>query len=523
MRLVKVVGLVAALSLGGALAQDRTQTLIYGGDWSDLITMDPQVSYEFSGGLVTDNLYETLVKYEGTDLSTLKPGLAESWKVDRGRDTWEITFRLRRGSKFSSGNEVTAKDVVYTFERALAIKGPGSFLFTEIAQLKPGATKAVDNYTVVVSLPKTASPGSFLSILTFNIGGIVDSETVQKNAKGNDFGKEWLTNNSAGSGPFRLVRWDRGSQVLLEANPNARIKPKLQRIILREIKEPAVLRTALESGEIDIAEGLTPEALRALAGNPRFKTLKADSLRLNYLGMNVKEGSPFANKLVRDAVRYSINQDELVSGLVQGNGTKIQTLIPKGLLGYDPRTPYTFDPARARRLLAQAGYPNGLEFELLVSTGICGGGIPCADIAAKIQSDLAKGGFKANVKAIANAEVLRTYRAQNHQMVLVGWSPDFPDPDGNATPWANFEARSLAWRNVWNDPTAIRLTNQAALETDPSKRVALYRILTDYVLKNGPYAVLYQPAIPIGLSVKVEGYVRNAQGQVRFENISKLP
>lgn len=152
---------------------------------------------------------------------------------------------------------------------------------------------------------------------------------MQKNAKGNDFGKEWLTNNSAGSGPFRLVRWDRGSQVLLEANPNARIKPKLQRVILREIKEPAVLRTALESGEIDIAEGLTPEALRALSNNPRFRTLKADSLRLNYLGMNVKEGSPFANKLVRDAVRYSINQDELVNGLVQGNGTKIQTLIPR--------------------------------------------------------------------------------------------------------------------------------------------------------------------------------------------------
>ncbi len=423
MKFFKAWAIILAFSLGNTLAQDRTQTLIYGGDWSDLITMDPQVSYEFSGGLVTDNLYETLVKYEGADLSTLKPGLAESWKVDRGRDTWDITFRLRRGSKFSSGNEVTAKDVVYTFERALAIKGPGSFLFTEIAQLKPGATKAVDNYTVVVSIPKTASPGSFLSILTFNIGGIVDSDTVQKNAKGNDFGKEWLTNNSAGSGPFRLVRWDRGSQVLLEANPNARIKPKLQRVILREIKEPAVLRTALESGEIDIAEGLTPGALRALANNPRFRTIKADSLRLNYLGMNVKEGSPFANKLVRDAVRYSINQDELVSGLVQGNGTKIQTFIPKGLLGYDPRTPYTFDPARARRLLAQAGYPNGLEFELLVSTGICGGGIPCADIAAKIQSDFAKSGLKANVKAIANAEVLRTYRAQNHQMVLVGWSP----------------------------------------------------------------------------------------------------
>ena len=193
--------LVFALGLG--VAQDARQTtLIYGGDWSDLITLDPQVSYEFSGGLITDNLYETLVRFEGADLSTLKPGLAESWKVDRGANAWIITFNLRKGVKFSSGNELTAKDVVYTFERALALKGPGSFLFTDIAALQPGATKAVGDYVVQVSLPKTSSPGTFLSILTFNIGGIVDSAEVQKNAKNNDYGKEWLTDHSAGSGPF---------------------------------------------------------------------------------------------------------------------------------------------------------------------------------------------------------------------------------------------------------------------------------------------------------------------------------
>lgn len=506
-----------------AVAQDRTSTLIYGGDWSDLITLDPQVSYEFSGGLITDNLYETLVKFEGADLSTLKPGLAESWKVERGGDSWVITFKLRKGSKFSTGREVTAKDVVYSFDRAIQLKGPSSFLFIDIAQLKVGGTKAIDPYTVEVRIPKTASPGSFLSILTFNIGGIVDSEEVQKHAKGGDFGKEWLTNNSAGSGPFRLVRWDRGSQVLLEANPNARLKPKLQRIIMREIKEPTVLRTALESGEIDIAEGLTPEALKAIAANPRFKTLKADSLRLNYMGMNVKPGSPFANPKVREAMRWAVNQDELVNGLVQGNGTKIQTIIPKGLLGYNNALPYKYDPTRAKQLLAEAGYPNGFEFELLTSTGLCGGGIPCQDIAAKIQSDLAKAGVKANIKAIANAEALKIYRAQNHQVYLGGWSPDFPDPDGNATPLADFAAKSLAWRNVWEDATSSKLANQGSLETDPSKRAALYKLLTDYALKSGPYVILYQPSIPLGFSAKVEGYVRNAQGQVRFENISKQP
>lgn len=519
-RALLVLGALLGLS---ALAQDRTQVLVYGGDWTDLITLDPQVVYEFTGVMIVDNLYETLVRFEGTDLSTLRPGLAESWKVDRAPDAWVLTFKLRRGSRFSTGREVTAKDVAYSFERALALKGPSSFLFTEIAQLKPGATRVLDPYTVEVRLPKTASPQSFLSILTFSIGGVVDSEEVQKNAKGGDYGKDWLAQNSAGSGPFRLVRWDRGSQVILEANPHARVKPKLQRVILRYIQEPAVLRTALESGEVDIAEGLTPEAIRALSANPRFRILRTETLRLQYLGMNMKPGSPFANPKVREAVRYAVNQDEIISGLLQGNALKIQTFVPKGLLGYNPATPYTYDPARARRLLAEVGYPNGLEFELLASTGICGGGVPCPDLAVKLQADMAKAGLRARIRTIANAELLGIYRAQNHQMVLAGWSPDFPDPDGNATPWADYEARSLAWRNGYNDPVAASMARQAALEADPKKRAALYKLLTEKVLREGPYAVLYQPAQPIGLSAKVEGFLKNAMMSAPLWTVSKQP
>jgi len=319
------------------------------------------------------------------------------------------------------------------------------------------------------------------------------------------------------------VRWDRGSQVILEANPYARVKPRVQRVIFRYIQEPAVLRTALESGEVDIAEGLTPEALRGLSGNPRFKVVRAETLRLQYLAMNMKEGSPFANPKVREAVRWAVNQDELIQGLLQGNAIKIQTLIPKGLLGYNPSTPYRYDPARAKRLLAEAGYPQGLDFELLASTGICGGGVPCADVAAKLQADMARAGLRARIRTIANAELLNTYRAQNHQMVLAGWSPDFPDPDGNATPWSDYNPRSWPWRNSYRDPVAATLARQAALETDAEKRKSLYKLLTEKVLREGPYVVLYQPAQPIGLSAKVEGFLKNPMMSAPLWLVSKQP
>ena len=158
-----------------------------------------------------------------------------------------------------------------------------------------------------------------------------------------------------------------------------------------------------------------------------------------------------------------------------------------------------------------------------MSTGICGGGVPCPDVAAKLQADMAKAGLRARIRAIANAELLATYRAQNHQMVLAGWSPDFPDPDGNATPWADYDARSLAWRNSYQDEVAAKLARQAALETDPKKRQALYKVLTERVLHQGPYAVLYQPAQPIALSAKVEGFLKNPMMSSPLWLVEKRP
>ena len=511
------------LSLGVASAQNARQTtLVYGGDWSDLITMDPAQSYEFTGGLVTDNLYETLVKFEGTNLSKLKPSLATSWKVvSAGTAEWKVTFKLRAGQKFSSGNPVTSKDVVFSFDRAIALKTNSSFLFTDVANIKVGSTRAPDPLTVEVTVPKTASTAAFLNLLTFNIGGIVDSVEVQKHVANNDYGTAWLKTNSAGSGPFKLNRWDQGQQVVLDANPNSRLKSKLNRIILREIKEANAQKIALESGEIDLAENLTPDMIKVKLTDNKFNVYKADSLRIQYLGMNSGEGQPFADARVRQAVRWAVDQDGIVDGLAGGLAKKIQTIVPYGLFGANTALPYKTNVEKAKELLRAAGKPNGFEVEFLINNGSCAANIPCPDLAAKIQSDLAKVGIKANIKQLVQAEQLKTYRAQNAQLILQAWSPDFPDPDGNATPMSDFGAKSLAWRNKWENVGAAKLTQQAALETNPTKRAALYKQLTELQLNDGWGAMLYQPINPITIATNVVGYVRNAQGQVRFEKLSK--
>jgi peptide/nickel transport system substrate-binding protein len=523
MKYLLLVGALLLFSL--SFAQDRTTTLVMGGDFSDLITLDPGQSYEFSGTLVLDNIYERLVRFEGTDLSEVKPGLAESWTVTPEGDGNKITFVLRDAT-FSSGNPVTAADVVYSIERVIknaeagVISMPSSFLITDVAKLAVGSVVAVDDKTVDMILPADVNPNIVLNLLTFNIGGIVDSKVLMENEVDGDFGNAYLQDNSAGSGPYMLERWDRDAQVILVANPNNTAPKSIERVLLRYMKESSVQQAAVQSGEIDVSYDPTPEFFNSVAEDPAYQALKTDNFQIQYLGMNSGEGAPFADNRVRDAVRYAVDQDAIINDLLSGLGLKSQTIIPSGLLGFDDTIYFEHDPEQAKALLAEAG-AEGLSFEFLVSDGACGGGVPCGDLAAKIQSDLEAVGLVAEIRVLPQSELLPIYRAQEAQMVLVSWSPDYPDPDGNATPLADFDAESLAWRNVWQNETASQLAKEASLELDNAKREELYRQLTELVAKEGPYMILYQPYKPLVVRAEVKGLARSAQGDIEFDKISK--
>ncbi|GGQ97495.1 ABC transporter substrate-binding protein [Deinococcus ruber] len=518
----RLLALAVALTLPLASAQSARQTtLVLGGDFSDLITLDPGVSYEFSGSLITGNLYDTLVGFEGNDLSHIRPRLASAWKITPTATGSQITFTLRN-AKFSTGRPVTSADVVYSMNRVISLKSPSSFLLTDVANLKVGSVTAPTPTTVVFDIPKTANPNIVLAALTFNVGGIIDSAEAKAHEQNGDFGSGWLRDHSAGSGPFKLNRWDRSAQVALDVNPNAfRRSINIKRVILRYMLESSAQQTALNSGEIDVAWDYTPDAFNAAQSNPKLKALKTSTFQMAYLGMNSAKGQPFEDPRLREAVRYAIDQDGIIKSLLQGLGRKVQTIVPLGLAGSNPATPYSYDPAKAKALLSAAGKPNGFDVDFLVSTGSCSGGVPCQDLAAKIQSDLAKVGIRANIKQMVNAELLTAYRAQKAPLIQVAWSPDYPDADGNGTPLADYNAHSLAWRNGWNNPQASKLAQSAAIEVDQTKRIALYKQLTDLMVKEGPYAILYQPYKPVVVNASVVGFVRNANGDVQFEKIAK--
>ncbi len=482
----------------------RADTLIFAGDLTDQISMDPAVAYEFGGIEVVGNIYQTLVTI-APDSPDIKPLLAKSWDIKPGADGSNvITFKLDEKAKFASGAPVTAADLVYSWNRVLDLNKSPAFLFSDIAGLKKDSYKAVDPQTFEVTLSATSSPQVFLSILSFSVSAAVEQKLVEANA-GSDFGSTWLNDHSAGSGPYMLVSWERNTQNVLDVNPNySGAAPAIKRVIMRNISEQANLQSAIETGDADIVQDLGTEQVKALEGNADLDIVKASLTQLVYFGMNAKS-PPLDKADVREAIRYAINYDEL-NTLIGGSGKIVQEIIPDGFLGHTGNNPFKQDIAKAKALLAKAGVKEGAEIEMLVPTGSAPGGLENSTLAAKIQNDVANIGLKLNLKQIQTSELLAAYRAQKGQIVLISWGPDFPDPDANATPFTNYEAKSIGWRNGWEAPEIAKLAKDASLAPDAAKRIELYKQLVDRVQHEGPYAVLYQPVRSYGVRKNIKGF-----------------
>jgi peptide/nickel transport system substrate-binding protein len=498
----------------------RADTLIFASDTTDLLTLDPAVAYEFSGIQAEGSIYETLVTF--TDgMEGVQPLLAESWDVQDSGDMWTITFKLNPNATFASGNPVTADDVVWSWGRAIDINLSPAFLLNDVAKVTKENMRAVDPQTFEVKIPKDVSPQVFLSVISFTVAAAVEKALVEPNM-GDDMGQSWLNDNSAGSGPFVLNRWDRETAVVLDANPNYWGEPaKFQRVIMQNMKEGINRQSAIETGDADIVQDLGPEQKSALEGNPDVQLVTGDNTQLIYIGMNAMK-PPLDNSDVREAIRYAINYDEIIA-LTGGDAKLVQEVIPAGFLGHTGEIPFTQDIDKAKELLAQAGVAEGTEIVALVPSDFPAGPIDFPTLAAKIQADLEKVGLKLTLQQLQVSELLNIYRAQEGQMVFILWGPDFPDPDGNATPFTNYEAKSIAWRNGWDNPEIAAIAKAAAIAPTAEERVQLYAEMTERVFHEGPYVVLYQPTRTYAVRSDIDGFNFNPSDtpQVNFAVIGR--
>jgi len=469
------------------------ETIVEAMDISDAVTLDPQVAFEFSSVGAANLLYQRLVKFPLGDLSHVIGDVATDWEVSNDGQHW--TFHLRKGLKFASGNELTANDVVYTFKRAVNIpKDPASWLITQTgisADNVDHVVTAPDPYTVKSDLPKPFSPGAFLAVLANPVAGIVDSKTVQAHVQNGDYGTNWLFDHSAGSGPYVLVNWTKDVRMEFAANPNAASQPTIKRIIWLNVPEAATRLDMLNRGEADIAEGLSSTQIESVQNNPAFQIYKAPDESMVYLGMDVQNVPCFQKAECRNAVKWAIDYDGIVSQLLHGFAQPLQGIIPRGIFGYTDKPYFRQDLAKAKQLLAQAGYPNGFRVEMLVPNGTLPGGIPASTLTNVIEDNLAKTGINVAIPHLESAQMHPQYREHKAQLILAQWSMDYPDPQDFAGPFADYTQRSLIWRLQDNDQQLAQLAQQAASLQNTPQLQQLYDQINDLEATQGPFAILY--------------------------------
>jgi peptide/nickel transport system substrate-binding protein len=508
-RFVTTILGLAVIVPGVALAATPANTLVIAKNIDDIITLDPGEAYEESGGEIITNVYDRLIRFEATDVKSLVGGVAESWSVSPDGRTF--TFKIRPGLKFQSGNPVTAEDGAFSLQRVILLDKTPGFLLTQFGWTKDNVAqniKATDTSTLVLTLPTDFAPSLVLNVISSTIGAVVDKKVALEHAAGDDLGNGWLKNHSAGSGAFNLRSWTPNESVVLEANPDFHLgAPKLARVVVRHVPEAAAQRLLLEKGDVDIARNLTADQVNGL-NLGELTILPQGSADSFYVALNQSEPH-LANPKVREAMRWAIDYQGMVDSFLKGQFTIHQSFLPSSFWASIADNPYKFDIAKAKALLAEAGYPSGFDISMDAFNSE-----PWSSIAQSIQATMNQAGIRISLLPAEQKQVWTKFRARQHQMLLIKWSPDYLDPHSNSDTFCRntdnsdtSKSRTVAWRNHWLIPELSKQSDAASREKDTAKRESEYVALQKALLADSPYLFMFEPVYEIALRKNVKDFV----------------
>ncbi|MCW1876175.1 ABC transporter substrate-binding protein [Erwinia sp. INIA-01] len=515
-----VIALALAASFA-ATAATPADTLVIAQSIDDANSFDPADGFELTSVQAFTNLYQRLVQSDPQNPTDLKPTLATEWKP--GSDNRSMTFTLRDGATFSSGNPLRPEDVIFSLSRVIKLNLDPSFILAQLGWTKDNVDshlKKIDDKHVQMSWTADVSPTYVLSLLAAPVSSIVDEKTVSANVQNGDFGNKWLAQHSAGSGPYQIRKYVPHEVVLLSANPSSPAgAPKLKNVLIKNVPEPAARRLLLEQGDADIARNLGADQIASLKDKAGVKTLAVPMASLYYVQFNIDANPVLKNPALWEASRYLFDYKGIANDLLKGQFQVHQSFLPEGFLGALNDNQFTYDPEKAKAILAKAGLKN-VSFKLSVSNQP-----PYLDIAQALQASFAKGGVKVEVLPGISSEVATRVKAHQYEATLNAWGADYFDPNTNAAAFAyNPEdgSKTLAWRSNWHIPELSKQTLAATAESDPAKRVELYHKMQREIQQNSPYVVGLQARNLVALRDNLKGYVQGINpDMVYYSQVSK--
>ncbi|MCK5502395.1 MAG: ABC transporter substrate-binding protein [Tritonibacter mobilis] len=503
------LGLAMGVTALPALSATPDNMLVIANRIDDITTLDPAQSFEFAGADVIRNIYGKLVNFDPSNLEAgYQPDLAESWTVSEDGKT--ITFTMREGVKFHSGNPVRAEDAAFSLRRVVKLNKTPAFILTQFGFTPENVDDVitVDGNTLSITTDKRYATSFVLNCLTATLGAIVDEKLVMEHEKDGDMGNEWLMTNSAGSGPYTLSSWKPKESVTLTANPDYYDgAPAMQRVIVGHVQESATQRLMLERGDVDVARDLTPADVDGLDGVEGVGVQREMRGRLMYVSFNQKHPE-LSKPQVRQALKYLIDYDGMENSFLKNWYVKHQNFLPKTYLGAVDENPFSLNLEKAKELLAEAGVPEGMELTVGVREAQ-----ERLEIAQSLQNTFAQAGIKLNLEVGTGKQILGKYRARELDIYLGAWGPDYPDPQTNAGTFAynpdnSDEANAtglLAWRNAWDTGGLTTEVEAAVVEGDTEKRAEMYHQIQAQFRETSPFAIMFQLVEQAGISENVEG------------------
>jgi peptide/nickel transport system substrate-binding protein len=521
---VGALALAAAMMTPAAQAETPASTLVMAMNIDDIISLDPAETFELTGGEVNANVYDRITVYEPGEVA-LSGGVAESWDI--ADDGHTIILHVRPGQTFHSGNPVTAADVVFSLSRVIKLNKTPSFIFTQFGWTPENVEElvtATDDMTVQLKIPENLAPTLVLNCLAAGVGSVVDQKVAMEHEVDGDLGYGWLKTNSAGSGPFSLRSWKPNESVTLEAQNSRYGTPAMERVIIRHVSEPGTQRLLLEKGDADIARNLNADQIAGLEGSQDIVVQTDPKATLIYLQVNMRD-PVLSQPKVREALRHLVDYQGMADSFLRGQYKVHQSFWPSGFFASLTDTPFSLDVAKAKSLLAEAGYPDGITVEMDAFNIP-----PYVDIAQSIQATMKEAGIDVSILQADTSAIYPKHRARNFQMILTHWSPDYLDPHSNADAFAsNPDNRDeaqltgvIAWRGAWDTPENTALTADARQEIDAAKREETYLTLQRNLQQDSPFVFLFQQVSQAALRSNVSGFISGPSfDQVFYRNVTK--
>ncbi len=480
---------------------------------SDPLTLDPAMSTDATSNEVVAQLFEGLVQFDKG--ANVIPGIAWHWNISPDGLTW--TFHLKKGVKFHNGRELTAEDVKYTLERLLNrdLKSPNAYFIDMIRgadDMIQGRSrsleglKVVDPYCLVITLRSPYMP--FLANLAAAATSIVPREEVEK--PGSDFGR-----NPVGAGPYRLAKWEPGKSVELEAFAEYHQQTvSVDRIRFTIGLSEAERRELFKRGgleQVDVHRR-DLEDFQALGK----KVQEVASLNIQYICINVSKPTPFAHKLVRQALNCAIDRQALIDRTeLQGEAVLARGVFPPTLAAYDQKLEgYPYDPERARRLLADAGFPGGPPGEYLLDIRDIKAQMDRAEL---VRDYCLEVGIKLKLNPLGWRELLDRAYGGESLLSFRGWSSDNGDPDNFLYPL--FHSRN--WGRPGNtsffkSPLLDQMLDKALAIRNPLERLAYYRDIERMIVEEAPWVFLYHSIRFSATQPWLHGYRARPMGAPRL-------